>query len=280
MPRADGTGRVPAVEVHDRHAVHPRLHRRQGQDAPDPRRDRRRARRSTACRRSTSRSSASTSRSSSRYEEALRWASNVDEFKLKVQGISTTADMARDQMASTRPAKPAPAVERRRSPAFGEIAPAADAYIDRADAARRARELSEPQLSATRLAAPRLRCRRRSTRPIARLEARAHARRPPRRARRRARTDSDDQAAAAGSRVMQRARRRWASPTDVAPKARRRGLRGRRRSARCSTRAIERRLRGRPRADDSAEQAARSYRVSGRARASVDRVCSACGSRR
>jgi twitching motility protein PilT len=33
------------------------------------------------------------------YEEALRWASNVDEFKLKVQGISTTADAARDQMA-------------------------------------------------------------------------------------------------------------------------------------------------------------------------------------
>jgi twitching motility protein PilT len=34
-------------------------------------------------------------------EEALRWASNVDEFKLKVQGISTTADMARDQMATS-----------------------------------------------------------------------------------------------------------------------------------------------------------------------------------
>ena len=33
-------------------------------------------------------------------EEALRWASNVDEFKLKVQGISTTGDMARDEMAS------------------------------------------------------------------------------------------------------------------------------------------------------------------------------------
>jgi twitching motility protein PilT len=32
-------------------------------------------------------------------EEALRWASNVDEFKLKVQGISTTSDMARDEMA-------------------------------------------------------------------------------------------------------------------------------------------------------------------------------------
>jgi twitching motility protein PilT len=35
------------------------------------------------------------------YEEALRWASNVDEFKLKVQGIATTAEISRDQMAST-----------------------------------------------------------------------------------------------------------------------------------------------------------------------------------
>jgi twitching motility protein PilT len=34
------------------------------------------------------------------YEEALRWASNVDEFKLRVQGISTTSDVSRDQMAS------------------------------------------------------------------------------------------------------------------------------------------------------------------------------------
>jgi twitching motility protein PilT len=33
------------------------------------------------------------------YEEALRWASNVDEFKLKVQGIATTSDLTRDQMA-------------------------------------------------------------------------------------------------------------------------------------------------------------------------------------
>jgi twitching motility protein PilT len=31
------------------------------------------------------------------YEEALRWASNVDEFKLKVQGISTTAELSRDK---------------------------------------------------------------------------------------------------------------------------------------------------------------------------------------
>jgi twitching motility protein PilT len=35
------------------------------------------------------------------YEEALRWVSNVDEFKLRVQGISTTSDIGRDQMART-----------------------------------------------------------------------------------------------------------------------------------------------------------------------------------
>jgi twitching motility protein PilT len=35
------------------------------------------------------------------YEEALRWASNVDEFKLRVQGISTTSDLSRDQMAKS-----------------------------------------------------------------------------------------------------------------------------------------------------------------------------------
>jgi twitching motility protein PilT len=33
------------------------------------------------------------------YEEALRWASNIDEFNLKVQGIATTTDVAREQMA-------------------------------------------------------------------------------------------------------------------------------------------------------------------------------------
>ena len=35
------------------------------------------------------------------YEEALRWATNVDEFKLKVQGVSTTSDSARDEMAQS-----------------------------------------------------------------------------------------------------------------------------------------------------------------------------------
>jgi twitching motility protein PilT len=44
------------------------------------------------------------------YEEALRWASNVDEFKLRVQGIATTSDMSRDQMA--RAAGGAPEITR------------------------------------------------------------------------------------------------------------------------------------------------------------------------
>ena len=59
------------------------------------------------------------------YEEALRWASNVDEFKLKVQGISTTADMARDQMAtlasSASPAPGKPATARPRPKRAPEI---------------------------------------------------------------------------------------------------------------------------------------------------------------
>ena len=46
------------------------------------------------------------------YEEALRWASNVDEFKLKVQGISTTGDISRDQMARTVVGGSAPEITR------------------------------------------------------------------------------------------------------------------------------------------------------------------------
>jgi twitching motility protein PilT len=40
-------------------------------------------------------------------DEALRWATNVDEFKLKVQGISTTSEASREQMAGTIFSKPA-----------------------------------------------------------------------------------------------------------------------------------------------------------------------------
>jgi twitching motility protein PilT len=39
-------------------------------------------------------------------EDALRWASNVDEFKLKMQGITTTGDAARDEMARSGAAAP------------------------------------------------------------------------------------------------------------------------------------------------------------------------------
>ena len=48
-------------------------------------------------------------------DEALRWASNVDEFKLKIAGISSTSEMARDEMsrAANSPAsKPNSAIER------------------------------------------------------------------------------------------------------------------------------------------------------------------------
>jgi len=100
MPRADGKGRVPAVEVListafirecilDKEKTH-NIH--------------------TAIAQGTSQYGMQTFDQSIfslyeqalvSYEEALRWASNVDEFKLKVQGISTTSEMARDQMART-----------------------------------------------------------------------------------------------------------------------------------------------------------------------------------
>ena len=41
-----------------------------------------------------------------------RWASNVDEFKLKVQGISTTSEMSRDQMATAAQAGGVPEITR------------------------------------------------------------------------------------------------------------------------------------------------------------------------
>ena len=49
------------------------------------------------------------------FEEALRWASNVDDFKLKASGIATTGDIARDEMAARAgmvPGSHAPTIER------------------------------------------------------------------------------------------------------------------------------------------------------------------------
>jgi twitching motility protein PilT len=40
------------------------------------------------------------------YDEALRWATNKDEFKLRVQGISTTTDLSRDEMARAVTGRP------------------------------------------------------------------------------------------------------------------------------------------------------------------------------
>ena len=98
MPRADGLGRVPAVEVMvatpfirdcivDKDRT-PQIH--------------------TAIAAGTSQYGMQTFDQSIfglyqqgfvTLEEAMRWASNIDEFKLKVQGISTTAEMAKDEMA-------------------------------------------------------------------------------------------------------------------------------------------------------------------------------------
>ncbi|MEZ5284503.1 MAG: type IV pilus twitching motility protein PilT [Vicinamibacterales bacterium] len=54
------------------------------------------------------------------YDEALRWASNVDEFKLRVQGISTTSDMAREQMASNLFSQPATSAAQPEITRFGK----------------------------------------------------------------------------------------------------------------------------------------------------------------
>jgi len=50
-------------------------------------------------------------------EEALRWASNVDDFKLKVSGVSTTTEMARDEMAAKLAQNGKPAVGAAAAPA-------------------------------------------------------------------------------------------------------------------------------------------------------------------
>ena len=113
-------GPLPGRRGPGHHALHPRLHRRQGEDAPHPGRRSPPARRSTACRRSTSRSSACSAQGLVTYDEALRWATNVDEFKLKVQGIATapTTRATRWRGASSAAANPRP-----RSPGSGARPP-------------------------------------------------------------------------------------------------------------------------------------------------------------
>jgi twitching motility protein PilT len=100
MPRADGNGRVPAVEVlittafirdciMDKEKTH-LIHGAIAQGA------------SQYGMQTFDQSIFSLfERGLVSYEEAIRWASNVDEFKLKVQGISTTADLARERAGRT-----------------------------------------------------------------------------------------------------------------------------------------------------------------------------------
>jgi twitching motility protein PilT len=110
MPRADGKGRVPAVEVmittpYIRDCIIDRDKTRLIRDA---------------IAQGTSQYGMQTfDQSIYRFfeqkvitqEEALRWASNVDEFKLKMAGITTTADAAREEMARAG-AGPPPQIKR------------------------------------------------------------------------------------------------------------------------------------------------------------------------
>ena len=59
-------------------------------------------------------------------EEAVRWASNVDEFNLKVQGIATTSEMTLDEMARSGQATggKAPELSRGRTPDVSRGKPA------------------------------------------------------------------------------------------------------------------------------------------------------------
>ena len=45
-------------------------------------------------------------------DEAMRWVSNISEFKLRVQGIGSTSDMTRDQMADSAGQREAPEIQR------------------------------------------------------------------------------------------------------------------------------------------------------------------------
>ena len=98
IPRADGERPRRRRRGDDLDAVHPRLHRRQGEDPPHP----------GAIAAGTSQYGMQTFDQSIfmlyesgqvSYEEALHWATNVDEFKLRVQGIAMTSDAAREEMA-------------------------------------------------------------------------------------------------------------------------------------------------------------------------------------
>ena len=123
------------------------------------------------------------------HEEALRWASNVDEFKLKVQGITTTADMARDQMARRRRATQMHAARLRDHARLRAHDAASTRTQLMRDAVRTDAYVAGPAGCSPAASCPKRRCATRLARrefdaddidaAIARLQARARARRPP-----------------------------------------------------------------------------------------------------
>ena len=92
VKRGDGAGRVPAVEVlistaYIRECITTPEKTRNIREALQP------APRSTECRPSTSRSTTCSAQGLISYETALENASNPDDFKLRVQGISSTSEI-------------------------------------------------------------------------------------------------------------------------------------------------------------------------------------------
>ncbi len=98
MPRADGKGRVAAVRSDDHDAVHPRLHRRQGKNAPDPVGHRRRH---VAVRHADVRPGhlQPLRPEAGHLRRGAALGDEQGRVQAPVQGISTTSDETRDQMA-------------------------------------------------------------------------------------------------------------------------------------------------------------------------------------
>ena len=97
MPRADGLGAFPRRRSWSARRTCASASRTRKRRSSSRTRSRR-ARRSTACRRSISRCTCSTRPGLITLEEALKRATNPNEFKLKIQGIQSTSDLAREEM--------------------------------------------------------------------------------------------------------------------------------------------------------------------------------------
>ena len=249
MPRADGLGRVPAVEVMIATAVHPRLHRRQGQDR----------------RRSTARSPPGTSQYGMQtfdqsifslyqqgfvtLEEALRWARTSTSSSSRSRASRRPPSMARDEMAQSTRRRPA------RHHPLRQLTPRdCDVRLP-----RRAPPARPPRADGRRVPRPAARSRALRRRQIdAAIAHLARDRRPRRPARSRAPTPARRSTVKGRGRLrILRELQARGIDKDVAAEARRRGLR---RQGRARAR--------RPGAPEEAARAAEA-RDSGRVRAAV-----------